>query len=278
MNLGLYTAYLGMRARSRTLEVIASNIANATTTGFKAERLYYRSVEAAELDEQRATLAAYQQERAAAIDQQPFQSSDFAAEQSQADQKLNNDLRRSLGVVTGDFADFTAGPVRDTGKPLDLALLGDGFLVVQTPRGERYTRAGSLTIDSGGQLVTQRGELIVGESGPITLRSGEPVIGEDGSITVNGQNVGRLKIVRFSNPRAALTLEGASLFAANETEKPVEAIGTRVVSGALESSNVNAIAEMAAMIQNSREFDSLQRSITLLMNDLRRASGEVGKI
>ncbi|HWQ35101.1 MAG TPA: flagellar basal-body rod protein FlgF [Blastocatellia bacterium] len=278
MNIGLYTAYLGMRSRSRTLEVIANNIANASTTGFKAERLYYRSVEAAELERQRATLAAYEQARAAAVTEQPFEFGNFTRDEQAANRHLENDLRRALGVETGSFADQSQGPVRDTGKPLDVALLGDGYLVVQTPRGTRYTRAGSLTIDADGQLVTQRGELVVGEGGPITLRRGEPVIGEDGSVMVGGQNVGRLKIVSFKDPRTALTKEGDNLFAASGTEKPREAVSTRVVSGALETSNVNSIAEMAAMIQNSREFDSLQRSITLLMNDLRRASGEIGRL
>ncbi len=279
MNIGLYTAYLGMRARSRTLEVIANNIANASTTGFKGERVYYRSVEAAELERQRQTLAAYQQARAAdAVSQLPFEFGNFAKEQQAADQHLENDLRRSLGVEAGASAEHGQGPVRDTGKPLDVALLGDAFLVVQTPRGERYTRAGSLTTDANGQLVTPGGDLVVGEGGPITLSKGEPVIGEDGTVMIGNQNVGKLKLVSFKDPRTALVKEGDNLFAATGTEKPAEAVNTRVVSGAVETSNVNSVTEMAAMIQNSREFDSLQRSITLLMNDLRRASGEIGRL
>lgn len=279
MNIGLYTAYLGMRSRSRTLEVIANNIANAGTTGFKAERLYYRSVEAAELDQQRGLAGAYQQYRSQlGATLPPFVFGEFPETQPAAEDDLNDDLRRSLGVVTGSQRDHTPGGVRDTGKPLDVALLGDGFLVVQTLRGERYTRAGSLTIDASGQLVTQRGELVVGEGGPITLRQGEPTVGEDGSILVNGQIAGKLKLVRFNDPRAALRQEGDTLYTARENERPLEAVGTRVVSGALEPSNVNAVSEMAAMIQNSREFDSLQRSLTLLMNDLSRAAGEIGRI
>ncbi len=160
-----------------------------------------------------------------------------------------------------------------------MALSGDAFLVVQTPRGERYTRAGAFTLDSAGQLVTQNGDLVVADGGPLTLPPGEPSIGEDGAVSVNNQTVGRLKLVRFNDPRTALLKEGSSLFVASGSERPQEATGATVIRGALEMSNVNAVSEMVAMMQNSREFDSLQRSITLLMNDLgRKVSSEIGRI
>jgi flagellar basal-body rod protein FlgF len=154
--------------------------------------------------------------------------------------------------------------LRQTGAPLDLALEGDGFFVVQTARGERYTRAGSFALNADGQLVTQPGEIGVGE---------------DGTVSVSGRAVERLRIVRFNSPSAALTKEGDSLFAANGSERPTEANNARVLQGSLESSNVNPLAELSAMIENSREFDSLQRSVTLLMNDLgRKIAGEIGRI
>ena len=162
-----------------------------------------------------------------------------------------------------------------------MALDGEGFLTVQTPRGERYTRAGALTIDASGQLVTQRGEIVVGDRGPITIRQGKGDlgIGADGSISVDGQPVGKLKVVRFNDARAALTKEGDSLFMATGKEPPQDANGTHVVQGVLELSNVNAVTEMATMMHNSREFDSLQRSITLMMNDIgRKIASEIGRI
>ena len=280
MNNGLYAAYLGMRARQRTLDVIANNVANASTAGFKADRLVYRSVEAAEVA---AAQAANPQPKA-----DPAQAPPPATQAAQpavaapADETAGPSaaLRpRALGVLTGGTTDFSPGVIHQTGRPLDVALSGQGFLAVQTPRGERYTRAGSLTLDAAGQLVTHNGDLVVGENGPITLRPGEVAIGQDGSLSVNGQAAGRLKIVRFADPRAALAKEGDSVFVATGAQRPAEAAETRVLQGSLEMPNINAVSEMAAMMQNSREFDSLQRSITLMMNDLgRKVAGEIGRI
>src|SRR5581483_8947414 len=196
MNYGLYTAYLGMRARLRTIEVIANNVANASTTGFKADCLYYRSIEAAELEA--ARLAA----QADTTGAQPTPPNDpTAAPPAPAASLLPS---RALGVVSGGMLDFSTGALRQTGRSLDVALEGDGFLVVQTPRGERYTRDGALTLDANGQLVTAQGDLVVGEGGPITVRPGEVSISEDGRIRVAGQEMGQLKLVRFQTPRTAL--------------------------------------------------------------------------
>ncbi len=263
MNYGLYTAYLGMRARLRTLEVIANNVANASTTGYKADALHYRSVEAAEIETARR----------AATDSAQYDGTNPAANLSDA--ALHS--LRALGVTTGNLFDFSNGAARQTGRTLDVALAGDGFLVVQTPRGERYTRDGALTLDANGQLVTSRGDLVVGEAGPITIRPGEVSISEDGRISVAGQEQGRLKVVRFQTPNADLIKESDSLFAANNGAQPQDAPQTRLQQGMLEASNVNPVGEMALMLQNNREFESLQRSITQLMS-MHKIATEIGKI
>lgn len=250
MNYGLYTAFLGMRSRQRTLDVQANNIANASTTGFKAERLLYNAYEA--------------------------QAKTFGdAQNPTGDKQL-----LVAGVLASDTTDFATGSIRDTGRNLDVALDGDAFLQIQTPAGPRYTRAGSLTLDSNGQLVTHNNALVTGARGAITVpNNGEISIGQDGSISVGNKTVDRLKLVRFNNPVAALKKEGDALFVATGAEKPLDGSNTRVVQGALETSNVNSVSEMVAMINNNREFDSLQRSVTLLMNDIgRKISGEIGRI
>ena len=305
MNYGFYAAYLGMRARQRSLDVIANNIANASTEGFKADRLFYRSVEASEIERLRAqgdlsltspgtgaaTLEQAGRNPATSQSRRPANTEkggDPATAQpptaggaasSAAAPAWQDPIDRAFGVVTAGVKDFSTGSVRDTGRPLDVALQGDGWLVVQTPRGERYTRAGSLTIDASGQLVTPHGDLVVGDGGPITLRGGasDVLIGDDGTVSVKGQSAGRLKIVRFKDPQTALVKEGETLFAAAGSERPAEAVGTRVTQGALEQSNVNVVSQMASMMQNSREFDSLERSIKLMM-DIRKAASEVGRI
>jgi flagellar basal-body rod protein FlgG len=128
--------------------------------------------------------------------------------------------------------------------------------------------------------VTKNGSLAVGETGPITIsEKGAFAIGEDGSLSVGGQVMDKLKLVRFNNPANALIKDGDSLFMESGAEKPQPDVNSKVVQGCLENSNVNSISEMVAMINNNREFESLEKSVSLLMNDLgRKISGEIGKI
>lgn len=252
MNIGLYSAYLGMKARQQRLDLIAGNIANASTNGFKADRLAFRVLnENGPVD---------------------------AATKGQVSE-TNKRRAPDTGVQIQQMTDFSMGAMRETGRSLDVTLDGPGFLTVQTPRGERYTRSGSLTLDANGQLVTQNGDLVIGDGGPITVGPGEVTIGDDGTISSNGQIAGRLKISHFNDPAAALQKEGHSLFVATGVEPVVESTSTRVVQGALESSNVNSLTEMVAMMQNTREFDSLQRSVSMMMNDIgRTVANELGKL
>jgi flagellar basal-body rod protein FlgF len=246
MNYGLYNAFLGMRARQHTLDTQSNNIANASTTGFKAERLLYSSAEAGKKG------------------------------------ALGGSNKQSLvgGVTANGGIDFSTGSIQQTGRALDVAIDGDSFLQVQTPQGVRFTRAGNLTLNKDGQLVTAGGDLVVGERGPVTIPDkGEISIGEDGTISAGKTTIDKLKMVHFNNPAAALQKAGGTLFMMTGTETPQANVNSRVMQGALEGSNVNSISEMVAMINNNREFESLQKSVSLLMNDIgRKISSEIGKI
>src|SRR3954469_18521173 len=113
MNYGLYTIFLGMRSRQNTLEAQANNIANASTVGFKAERLRYSTIE--------------------------------------AEKKGTSDKQNLVaGVTTSGTADYSEGSIQQTGRTLDVAIDGDAFLQIQTPRGVRFTRAGNLSLNSSG--------------------------------------------------------------------------------------------------------------------------------
>lgn len=243
MNYGLYSIFLGMRSRQATLEVQANNIANASTPGFKAERLAYSSFEAAS--------------------------------------KGTSDKQGLVGgISTTSGIDFTEGALQETGRSMDVAIDGDAFLQIQTANGVRYTRVGNFTQNSDGQLVTKKGDLVVGGGGPITVpRDGKLTIAEDGNVSADNKTVDKIKLVRFNNPATALIKDGESLFAATGTEQPQDATTSKVVQGSLENSNVNPISEMVAMINNNREFESLEKSLTVLMNDIgRKISGEIGKL
>lgn len=243
MSYGLYTIFLGMRTRQNTLETQANNIANASTAGFKAQRLIYSTFE--------------------------------------AQNKADGDKQRLIaGASAQSTTDFSAGSIRETSGTFDLAIKGDAFLVVETPRGPRYTRAGSLTVNENGQLTTKSGDLVAGEKGPITIpRDTQVSISKRGEISADGTAIDSLKLVRFQNPAVALIRDGETAFAASGAEVPQASPDSTVIQGAVEMSNVNSVGEMVAMINNNREFESLQKSLILTMNDVgRKIAGEIGRV
>jgi flagellar basal-body rod protein FlgF len=208
-------------ALQRQMDVVANNIANLNTTGFKAEQLLFEEY-----------LMPVARDR------------DFAF----ADQRLS---------FTDDWTtihDMTAGAITETGNPLDVALDGEGFLTVQTPQGERYTKAGSMAIDPTGTLVDLMGNPVLSELGPIHFTPAETdiSISADGTIASSEGIRGKLKIVEFADPQAA-TREGNSLWAGGN---PQLATQTRVVQGAIEKSNVSGIAGMTEMIRVQRAYES----------------------
>ncbi len=211
-------------ALQRQMDVVANNIANINTTGFKAEALLFEE---------------YQMPVA--------RDKDFFS----SDQILS---------YTQDWAtihDFSAGAIVQTGNVLDVALQGEGFLTVQTEAGERFTKNGELKIDETGLLVTNAGYPVLSEGGQIRFNPNETdiIIDSSGNIMTSAGNKGRLKIVSFENPQS-LTREGANLFAGTN---PRQDLVTIVSQGALERSNISGVAEMAEMIRVSRAYQSLSQ-------------------
>ena len=209
-------------ALQRQMDVIANNLANINTTGFKAEAMLF---------EEFAMPVA--------------RDRDFAGD----DQKL------SFAQDWATVHDFTAGGVTTTGNSLDVALQGDGFLVVDTPGGERYTRSGALQIDAAGQLVDISGNPVLGLDGPLLFQPDESEITilPDGTIRTSNGARGKLQVVGFEQPQA-LAREGSNYFSGTGAQPAVETI---VVQGALETSNVSGVNAMAEMIRVNRAYQSL---------------------
>jgi flagellar basal-body rod protein FlgF len=233
-------------ALSRELDIVANNVANIDTTGFKADN--------------------------AAFSQYLMPGASDA-------QFSGKDRRVSFVEDRASWIDFSPGAIQHTGNPLDVAIDGTGYFTVQTPRGERYTRNGSFAINATGQLVTSDSDQVLGTGGPITLQVTDHnvtisptgiVTVRDGAGTASAQR-GQLQIVSFDKPRA-LQKDGGSTFMAppSVTAGPAPA-GTRVVQGALEKSNVRAIAEMARMIQITRSYSDIA-AILQQQGDLKRNS------
>jgi len=171
--------------------------------------------------------------------------------------------------------------VRPTGNPLDVAIDGDAFFVVQTARGERYTRNGAFQINAQGELVTNDGDRVVGDGGPIQFQSTDNSISinPDGTITAreggnsrNDSARGKLRLVRFDNVQQ-LQKDGASLFATPAGVAPQDATRARVTQGSIEQSNVHAVIEMARMVEVTRTYTQITAMLQQF-SDLRRSAVE----
>lgn len=184
--------------------------------------------------------------------------------------------------TVSQWTDFAPGILRETGRPLDVALSGPGFLAVQTPAGERYTRGGALGLDAQGYLVTAGGHRVLGTGGPIPAGGpggapGSVQVGPGGEIVRGGQTVGTLRVVDFPRPYR-LVKEGGGLYAPAPGVAPVAAAGAAVTGGALEASNVNAIETMVAMIDLFRRYEAAQRALQALDESSQQATAEIGQV
>jgi flagellar basal-body rod protein FlgF len=191
------------------------------------------------------------------------------------------DRRLSYVQDRATWHDFRAGPIQRTGNPLDVTIDGDAFLVVQTPRGERYTRNGALQINATGELVTGEGHQVLGQSGPIQFQNTDRdiSISDDGAITVReGGNTksdsarGKLRLVRFDRV-TQLKKDGSSLFSAPADVTPQTPRKVRVIQGAIEQSNVRGVVEMARMVEVTRTYTQIA-GILQQHHDQRRSAIE----
>jgi len=244
-------------ALQRELDVVANNVANMSTTGFKADG---------------AVFAEYLHSRA------------------NAELFASPDRRMSMVQDRMSWHDMSQGTVQQTGGPLDVAIDGEGMLVVQTAGGERYTRNGALQLNNLGELVTLAGDKVLGENGPIVLQltDRDIAITKNGTIKVReGQSLnsdstrGKLRLVTFADPQQ-LRKDGASTFAAPNGVTPTPVPdgvqptplpdgSAHVVQGSIEKSNVRPVVEMSRMIELTRAYTEVA---TLLQqqSDLRKNS------
>jgi flagellar basal-body rod protein FlgF len=187
-------------------------------------------------------------------------------------------LQESYVGLSGVKADLSAGELRGTGNPLDVAISGKGWFAIETPVGIRYTRNGSFSLNHEGQLVTQAGWPVLGNNGPITLQGNAVKIDSQGTISVDGQEVDRLKIVTSPAENAFQKAENA-LFAATPgaVVEEVEA-ALDVKQGYVELSNVNAIKGMTALIDAMRAYESYQKVLQTWSETTARAANDVGRL
>lgn len=210
-----------LSAQMRTNDLAAHNLANADTPGFRASRPVFAEV----------------------VTRQERMSGTPGA----------NDVGYAWDRAS--WRNLAAGPITTTGNPLDVAISGEGYFVVETPRGERYTRAGRFALGRDNQLVDQQGNAVLNaNSQPIAIAANDTRIEIQGDGTVRSENgvLGRLRVVRFGDEQA-LRAEGDRNFDA-AGEQPEEIARPALVQGAVEGSNVQPVLETARMMAELREF------------------------
>jgi flagellar basal-body rod protein FlgF len=243
MDSGFYVAYAGLSSKMQALDISASNLANASTVGFKGQNPFYRALSAAQEGEVLSPL---------------------------------NQAVNEFGILGGSSVDLHSGSLNSTGNPTDLAIEGDGFFSVQTAAGIRYTRNGSFRLNAGRQLTTGDGDLVLSEQGkttaPITLPTGSVAVSPDGTISVDGGVVAKLHVAQFA-PGTEISPEGNSKFVVPEGRE-LPAANASVRQGVLESSNMNPVQGAIGLITLQRQSDQLARALAILNGDFNRAAAQ----
>ena len=227
---GLYQAGSALQTASLNQELVADNLANATTPGYRGQGLVFEAL----------------------------LGGDFAsANPARA-------ARAPAPLPDGIYTSFAAGPMQQTGSPLDVAINGDAFFTLDGPRGPVYTRNGSFQLNGRGELQSASGLRVSGQGGAISIPSdaGEIRIGADGVVYADGREVGRLQLAQFENNQA-LRRVGTTLFEGPAARQP-EPGSVRLEQGYREGSNVQMVQEMISMMIGMRQYEAAERALKSL--------------
>ena len=215
-------------AAFRSMDVIANNIANATTPGYKRESAKFEEL----------------------------------VQQVKPSETQKGSRTLSFVKDAGVLRDLSGGRLENTGARYDVAINGDGYFAVQTAAGERYTRNGHFTLNADGNIVTESGNPVLGDGGPITITpdDGDVAIGADGTVSGKNGQIGKMRLVDFADSRR-LQKQGDSLYTTTQTANP--APNAVLAQGMLEGSNVQPVVEISRMIEVMRSYEatsSLEKS------------------
>jgi flagellar basal-body rod protein FlgF len=229
----------GLRARMESLDLVANNLANASTGGYKDDREFYSLYTAPEAD----------------------------AENS------------AMPLIDRPWTDLSQGVLHDTGNSLDVALSGSGFFAVNGPSGPLYTRNGNFRLSPAGTLTTADGYAVRGAAGaPLTLQTAQPIdISSDGTITQNGAVAGKLEIVDFTGADG-MVKQGANYFRTGTAAPAAPPAATAVEQGRLEDSNTGTAEAAVRLVSVMRQFETLQKAISLGAEMNRQAVEQVAKV
>lgn len=240
----LFISAAGMLPKMHQLEVISNNLANINSHGFKKQSVFERHLKNA----QNAAL---------------------------------NMLGAEDNSMSPDevYTDFSQGTLENTGNPLDFAIVGPGFFVVQGEDGQYLTRNGHFQLDNYGRLIDENGNAVVTSGGELYLQNNQFEIDESGKIYVDGQVIAQIEIRQVQNP-ASLERVGQNYFKASSDTVFVEnePMSYQVKQGMLESSNVDPLQEMVQMIELYRTFELAQKNIQTEDNNLNKIINQAGRL
>jgi flagellar basal-body rod protein FlgF len=237
------TAASGMRSRMEALDLLANNISNSGTAGYKSDREFYNLYVSADADGQ-----------------------------------------STLPNIERNWIDFSQGLLKDTGNPLDVALSGRGFLAADSPGGTLYTRNGSLRLSTSGVLQTADGYPLRANtpSGHIQAQigagAGAVQIQKDGSVVQDGQTLGSLALADWAKPEALQKQGGTYFRLVDSSLKPAAATGVELLQGKLESSNAGPAEAAVQLVGVLRQFEMLQKAVSLGAEMNHKAVEEVARV
>lgn len=242
MDAAAIAAASGLRSRMEALDMLANNLANTTTAGYKGDREFYSLFSGA------------------------------------SSQKLPGVSANTLPVIQTQWTDQQQGSLETTGNPLDVAISGKGFFAVNGPSGPLYTRNGSFQISATGVLTTSEGHAVRATGGsPITVnQTGAVTITSDGRVQQGGQTLGQLELVDFQDT-TLLDKQGNSYFRLKKEVDPVPASGS-VEQGRLEASNVVAAESAVRLVDLMRQYEMLQKAISITSDMDKQATEQVAKV
>jgi flagellar basal-body rod protein FlgF len=237
MDSGYYAICSGLAAQTQALDLVAHNLANINTTGYRGQQATFRAL----LTGSGAVAANYL-----------------------------NTVVNNFGVLSGSHLDLTSGSFAPTGNPLDAAIAGTGFFAVQSGQAVVYTRNGGFHLTNAGQLVTNEGNAVLGELGPIAIPSGNIAISSDGTISVDGNVVDKLQLAEFA-PGTTLTALGNATYAA-PMGTALPATESTVRQAMLEGSNVSPTEAVVQLITVQRNADMLGRAMGAIDGQLNQTA------
>jgi len=245
MDSGFYAACTALMARSQALDLVANNLANTSTPGYRAQHNIFRS----------------------------FLATASGQMSSALNQAVNN-----FGILGGSQMDLAQGNLEHTGNDLDFAVQGPGFFVVQNANGRFFTRNGNFQVSPQGQLITSEGDPVMGDNGVIRIIGGGPVtVSPDGTVSVNGALAGKVKLVEFP-VGTALESVGKTYYSA-PAKSDTAATKSTISQGTLESSNVNPVASAVELVAVQRYAEMMQRALSMFHSELNRiATDELPRV